>query len=105
MYKSLFQGGHFSHSTKSVIRSPSFSPSAFASAFMATVGKDVTTSMARGEGAFVIAEFLQRIKEEGSTEEMRVVKSWFDEAFIDSIKASEAKGKNVLLEKINALTS
>ncbi|OAX41829.1 ARM repeat-containing protein [Rhizopogon vinicolor AM-OR11-026] len=105
MYKSLFQGGHFSHSTKSVIRSPSFSPSAFASAFIVTVGKDVTISMAGGDGAFVIAEFLQRIKEEGSTEERRTVKNWFDEEVVDGIKKSETKGKNVLLEKIDLLSS
>jgi len=105
MYKSLFQGGHFSHSTKSVIRSPSFSPSAFASAFMVTVGKDVTIAMAGGEGAFVIAEFLQRIIEDGSIEERRTVKNWFDEEVDDSMKKSETKGRNVLLEKIDALSS
>ncbi|KAJ8592557.1 ARM repeat-containing protein [Rhizopogon salebrosus TDB-379] len=104
MYKSLFQGGHFSHSTKSVIRSLSFSPSAFASAFMVTVGNDVTVSMAGGEGAFVVAEFLQRITEEGNIQERHMVKNWFGESVVDSIKRSETKGRNILLEKIDALS-
>lgn len=72
---------------------------------MVTVGKDVTISMAQGEGAFVIAEFLQRIKEEGNTEERRTVKNWFDEDVIEGIKKSETKGRNVLLEKVDALSS
>jgi pumilio family protein 6 len=103
MYKSLFQGGHFSHSTKSVIHLLSFSPSAFASAFMVTVSNDVTVNMAGGEGAFVVAEFLQQIMEEGSTQERHTVKNWFDKGVVDSIKKSEMKGRNILLEKINAL--
>lgn len=88
-----------------MIRSLSFSPAVFASAFVVTVGKDVTIAMAGGEGAFVIAEFLQRIREDGSIEERRTVKNWFDEGVVDSIKKSETKGRNVLLEKINALSS
>jgi len=55
--------------------------------------------MARGEGAFVIAEFLQQIREDGSIEERRTVKNWFDEEIVDRIKKSETKGRNVLLEK------
>ena len=72
---------------------------------MTTVGKDVTISMAEGEGAFFIAEFLQRIREEGSAEERRAVKGWFDEDVVERIKKSETKGRNVLLEKINGCSS
>ncbi|KAG2138425.1 armadillo-type protein [Suillus bovinus] len=103
MYKSLFQGGHFSHASKSVIRSSSFSPSAFASAFMSVVGEDLAVSMAGGEGAFIIAEFLQRIKEEGSADEKQTVKGWFGGNVAERLKKSETKGRNVLLDKINAL--
>lgn len=103
MYKSLFQGGHFSHASKSVVRSSSFSPSAFASEFMTIVGQDLTVSMAGGEGAFIIAEFLQRIKEEGSADEKQTVKGWFGGDVVEKLKKSETKGRNVLLDKINAL--
>ncbi|KAG1898767.1 armadillo-type protein [Suillus fuscotomentosus] len=103
MYKSLFQGGHFSHASKSVVRSSSFSPSAFASEFMSIVGQDLTVSMAGGEGAFIIAEFLQRIKEEGSADEKQTVKGWFGGDVVERLKKSETKGRNVLLDKINAL--
>ncbi|KAG1830439.1 armadillo-type protein [Suillus variegatus] len=103
MYKSLFQGGHFSHASKSVVRSSSFSPSAFASEFISIVGQDLTVSMAGGEGAFIIAEFLQRIKEEGSADEKQTVKGWFGGDVVEKLKKSETKGRNVLLDKINAL--
>jgi pumilio family protein 6 len=71
---------------------------------MVTVGNDVTVSMAGGEGAFVVAEFLQRITEEGNTQERHTVKNWFGEGVVDSIKRSETKGRNILLEKIDALS-
>jgi pumilio family protein 6 len=70
---------------------------------MSVVGKDLTVSMAGGEGAFIIAEFLHRIKEEGSTDEKRTVKDWFGEDNVERLKKSETKGRNVLLDKINAL--
>ena len=104
MYKSLLQGGHFSHSEKSVLRSTAFSPSEFASLFLSTVGKDATLAIAQGDGAFVVTELLERIREEGSDEEKKQVKGWFDDAFVAGMRDSEAKGKNVLVEKIKALS-
>jgi pumilio family protein 6 len=70
---------------------------------MSIVGKDLTVSMAGGEGAFIIAEFLHRIREEGSADEKRTVKGWFGEDVVERLKKSETKGRNVLLDKINAL--
>ncbi|KAF9218484.1 ARM repeat-containing protein [Gyrodon lividus] len=103
MYKSLLQGGHFSHSTKDVVRTPTFSPSEFASILLSTVGRDKTLSIAQGDGAFVVAELLERIREEGSDEEKKMVRGWFDDVFKARVKDSEVKGKNVLIEKIKAL--
>jgi pumilio family protein 6 len=103
MYKSLLQGGHFSHSTKAVVRTSTFSPSEFASIFLSAVGRDTTLSIAQGDGAFVVAELLERIREEGSDEEKKKVRKWFDDAFVARVKDSEVKGKNVLVEKIQAL--
>ncbi|KIJ64088.1 hypothetical protein HYDPIDRAFT_91143 [Hydnomerulius pinastri MD-312] len=103
MHKGLLQGGHFSHSTKSVERTSTFSPLELASVFLSTVGKDTTRAIAEGDGAFVVAELLERIREEGSDEEKKKVKGWFDDAFVARIKDSEVKGKNVLIEKIQAL--
>ena len=104
MYKSLLQGGHFSHAGNTVVRSPAFSPSDFALVFLSVVGKDMTIAIAQGEGAFVAAELLERIREEGSEEQKKNIREWFDDAFVARLKASEAKGKNVLLEKIKALS-
>lgn len=103
MYKSLLQGGHFSHSEQSVVRSSAFSPSEFASVFLSTVGSDTTIAIAQGNGAFVAAELVERICEEGTDEQKMKVKSWFNDSFVARLKVSEAKGKNVLIEKIGTL--
>ncbi|KAH7923040.1 ARM repeat-containing protein [Leucogyrophana mollusca] len=104
MYKSLLQGGHFSHVTKSISQSPAFSSSGFASAFLKHVGKEATIAMAEGDGAFVVAELLQRIREEGSEQEKVTIKQWFGKSVVARIKDGEVKGKNVLLEKIAAFS-
>lgn len=104
MYKSLLQGGHFSRPEQSVVRSPTFSPSEFASLFLSVVRRDTTISIAQGDGAFVVAELLERIREEGSDEQKTKVRSWFDDSFVAQMEDSEAKGKNVLVEKIKALS-
>ncbi|EGO22720.1 hypothetical protein SERLADRAFT_356787 [Serpula lacrymans var. lacrymans S7.9] len=104
MYKTLLQGGHFSHTTKSISLCPAFSPSAFASAFLKVVGQDVTVSMAKGDGAFVIAELLERVQQEGRKGEKSTVKGWFNHDVTSSIENSDGKGKNVLLGKIAALS-
>ncbi|KAI6130912.1 armadillo-type protein [Pisolithus croceorrhizus] len=104
MYKSLLQGGHFSHSTKSVERTEFFSPADFASAFLSTVGKETTLAMAQGDGTFVVAELLQRIQEECSDESKKKVKRWFSKSFVSSIRNGEVRGKDILIEKILALS-
>ncbi|KIM72847.1 hypothetical protein PILCRDRAFT_829556 [Piloderma croceum F 1598] len=103
LYKTLLQGGHFSHTTHTVTRSPSFSPSAFASAFITIVGEERTVALARGDGAFVVAELLERMIEEGSDSEKEAVKGWFKGGVISDLKGGEGKGRKVLLEKIAKL--
>ncbi|KAI6026552.1 armadillo-type protein [Pisolithus microcarpus] len=93
MYKSLLQGGHFSHSTKTVERTEFFSPAEFASALLST-----------GDGTFVIAELLQRIQEECSSELKKKVKHWFNKSAVSSIRNSDVRGKDILIEKISALS-
>jgi pumilio homology domain family member 6 len=100
LYKTLLQGGHFSHTTHTVTRSPSFSPSAFASSFITIVGEERTVALARGEGAFVVAELLERLVMEGSDSEKEAVKGWFKSGDLNS---GEGKGRKVLLEKIAKL--
>lgn len=104
MYKALLQGGHFSHSEQAVVRSPAFSPSEFASVFLSAVGRGTTIAIAQGDGTFVVAELLERIRDEGSEAEKTLVRGWFDDAFVARMRDSEAKGKNVLEEKIKALS-
>ncbi|KAI6000909.1 armadillo-type protein [Pisolithus albus] len=104
MYKSLLQGGHFSHSTKTVERTKFFSPAEFASTSLSAVSKETTLAMAQGSGAFVVAELLQRIQEECSSELKKKVKRWFNKSAVSSIKHSEVRGKDILVEKILALS-
>ena len=104
MYKSLLQGGHFSHSEQTVVRAPSFSPSEFASVFLSIVGERTTIAISQGDGAFVVAELLERIREDGSDEQRKTVRGWFDDAVVARLRDSEAKGKHVLVDKIKALS-
>jgi pumilio homology domain family member 6 len=108
MYKTLLQGGHFDHASKAVARAPGFSPAAFAAAFVAAFeeedeGKARVLEMARGDGAFVLAELCERVRVEGSKAEKKAVSAWFGERERMAVDESEAKGKKVLLDKINAL--
>jgi len=103
LYKTLLQGGHFSHTSHAITRSPSFSPSAFASAFINIVGEETTVALARGDGAFVVAEFLERVTEEGSEGEKKTVKGWFNGGVRRGLQNGEGKGRKVLLEKVAKL--
>jgi pumilio homology domain family member 6 len=103
MYKCLLQGGHFSAATRSIARSDSFSPAAFASAFVKIVGREVTVGMAKGNGAFVVAELCERLREEGAVEERECVKGWFGADELNQIEDGDGKGSRVLLEKVRVL--
>ncbi|TDL19020.1 ARM repeat-containing protein [Rickenella mellea] len=103
IYKTLLQGGHYSHHTKSVTRSPLFSPSAFASAWIKTVGKSATVAMAQGGGAFVVATLCERLIEEGSEEEKGELCRWFGEDVKARIRESDVKGRDVLLRSLDTL--
>jgi pumilio family protein 6 len=103
LYKTLLQGGHFSRTTHSITRSPSFSPSAFASAFIRIVGEGTTVAMAKGDGAFVVAELLERVSEDGSESEKGVVRDWFKGEVEKKLEDGDGKGRKVLLEKVAKL--
>lgn len=105
MYKTLLQGGHFDKSTKTVLQVPTFSASTFASSFMRIVGKDVTLAMAQGSGAFLVAELCERVTKDGNDEDKKTLKAWFGGDVRKKIEQGDVKGKNVLLEKLDALRS
>lgn len=104
LIKTLLQGGHFSKTTKSVVPSPAFSASTFSSAFLKVVGRNATIAMANGDGAFVVAELLERVINEGSDEDKNVLRDWFGESVKSGIEQGNAKGKKVLMEKIDVLS-
>ena len=104
MYKSLLQGGHFSHSSNTVERTETFSAAQFASAFLSAVDKEVLLTMAKGNGTFIVAELLERVREEGDDQEKKKIRGWFEKGFISCLRDLDVKGKNVLIEKIEALS-
>lgn len=105
LYKTLLQGGHYSLSTRSFTRSPSFEPGAFASAFVKAAGQENVVKMTVGGGAFVVAELCERLQEEGDAEVRREVKAWFGVKEVEAVKGSTVKGRDVLLEKLRALAA
>ncbi|KAG6864031.1 hypothetical protein C0991_000937 [Blastosporella zonata] len=108
LYKTLLQGGHFSHTSKSVERAPGWDAGAFAAQFVALVDKDVALGMCtlgEGNGAFVIAELCEALIREGEkcAGEKKKVKGWFGAEARAAVEGGQAKGKKVLLEKIALL--
>ncbi|CDO74224.1 hypothetical protein BN946_scf184721.g3 [Trametes cinnabarina] len=103
IYKTLLQGGHFSHSTRTIEKSSRFSTRDFAVRFVQLVPRDVTVAMAKGEGAFVVAALCEQLAEHEDVDERRVVKGWFDSKTQKEIKEAEGKGVNVLLESLKKL--
>ena len=103
MYKTLLQGGHFSHATRAVERAPRFDAADFAVRFVQRVGREVSVAMAQGDGAFVVAALCDQLaaaegEDEALKEARAAVKGWFDAKTRKAVKGSGAKGAVVLLE-------
>ncbi|KAI0718430.1 ARM repeat-containing protein [Cerioporus squamosus] len=103
LYKTLLQGGHFSHATKTVERAPRFSARDFAQRFVQIVGRENTVAMAQGDGAFVVAVLCEQLAEHEDVEERKTVKGWFDSNARKAVEAAAPKGVNVLLEGLKKL--
>jgi len=106
LYKTLLQGGHFSLSTQSISRSPVFAPEAFAVAFLTHVPQATIREMARGDGAFIVAELIARVREEGSEEgRVRLVEVFgkAGEAVREEVERSKPRGWEVLVSKLEGI--
>jgi pumilio family protein 6 len=108
LYKSLLQGGHYNHNTNSVERVPasSWDTSVFASEFVRLVGCEQTVGMCvgNGNGAFLVAELCEALIRGEVTIARESVKGWFAAPDVfKQVEESEAKGKKVLLEKLDIL--
>ena len=103
MYKTLLQGGHFSHATHGIMTVPGnlFSPMQFSRAWMKGVDHDRTKKLALGGGAFVVASLVERVWKDGDEKERKDIMGWFDEAFLKDLRGSEVKGKKVLLDVLS----
>ncbi|KAF8590688.1 ARM repeat-containing protein [Ramaria rubella] len=103
LYKTLLQGGHYSMATRSLSRAPSFDAGAFATAFVSTAGQENVVGMALGGGAFIVAELCERLREEGDQTVKKDVVGWFVTEVREEVKKSTVKGREILLEKLEAL--
>ncbi|KAI0635454.1 ARM repeat-containing protein [Trametes polyzona] len=103
LYKTLLQGGHFSHNTRTVERSPHFSARDFAVRFVQLVGQETTVAMAKGDGAFVVAALCEQLAEHEDAEERKTVKGWFDAKTQKVLEQADGKGVKVLLESLKKL--
>ncbi|KAL0959125.1 hypothetical protein HGRIS_014419 [Hohenbuehelia grisea] len=109
LYKTLLQGGHFNHTTKSIDRASGWDAQSFAVQFVDIVGHDVCVAMCtkgEGNGAFVVAELCEALCGDGADQDDAAraqVKGWFGPEAIREVENGTAKGKKVLLEKIAAL--
>ncbi|EJD45619.1 ARM repeat-containing protein [Auricularia subglabra TFB-10046 SS5] len=101
VFKTLLQGGHFSRAEGRVVKADAarWSPIDFAR----KLGRDCAKAL----GAFVLAEYVERIREDGTDAEQRALAATFGEPELKEIeseaKNGDLKGGVVLLEKITAL--
>ncbi|EAU87141.1 puf family RNA-binding protein [Coprinopsis cinerea okayama7 len=106
LYKTLLQGGHYNHKTQSIEPARDWKPAAFAVQFVNTLGKDLVVAMCtKGEqnGCFVVAELCQALVSGDEKEARKSVKEWFTKEVRKTVEDSEARGKKVLLEKLELL--
>ena len=104
LYKTLLQGGHFSHSTRRIELASRFSPRDFAMRFVQRVGRANTVAMAQGDGPFVVAALCERLAENPAEEvaERTEVKGWFDKTR-EAIEDAGGRGVKVLLDSLEGL--
>ncbi|QRW07626.1 pumilio homology domain family member 4 [Ceratobasidium sp. AG-Ba] len=101
MYKTLIQGGHFNQQTKQIERVEG-APKNVTPAFMHAAGKDNLIAMGLGDEAFLVAEIVGRLQEEGNEAGLEEVKGWFGKEIRTKLKTEGKKGSNVLLERLGA---
>lgn len=107
LYKLLLQGGHYSKQARSIERLASFDPLEFARCFIDVVGKEIITSMALEEGAFVVAALCETVISSGekATELKAQLSGWFDQDVRKRLSADEGdhKGRSLLIDQVVAL--
>ena len=83
-----------------------FAPEAFASAFLAQVPEGVIREMARGDGAFIVAELIERVRAEGSEEDRARLVEVFGKAGREvrkEVESGQPRGWNVLVKKLELI--
>ncbi|KAH8823548.1 armadillo-type protein [Flagelloscypha sp. PMI_526] len=108
-YKTLLQGGHFNHATKSIEQSTVWPRYEFATALFNTLGKERVVKMCvedESSSVWIVVAALEALiaAEELDTKDLRTnVKSWFGEEERSSIEKEEAKGSKMLIQTLEKL--
>ncbi|KAG9094548.1 pumilio domain member 6 [Ceratobasidium sp. 370] len=101
MYKTLIQGGHFNQQTKTIERVDG-APKGVAGAFMHAASRENLVSMGLGDEAFLVAEIVGRLKEEGDESGLKEIRTWFGKDVRERLAKEGKKGFSVLLERLDA---
>jgi len=83
-----------------------FAPEAFASAFLTQVPEGAIREMARGDGAFIVAELIERVCAEGSEEDRARLVKVFRKAAQEvrkDVESSRPRGWDVLVKKLELI--
>ncbi|KAH7323362.1 armadillo-type protein [Rhizoctonia solani] len=99
LYKTLVQGGHFNQQSKQIERSEQ-APKNVAGKFMHAAGKENVISMTLGEGGFIVAEVIGKLKEEEDQENLKEIRSWFRKDTKEQLSKGDIRGSAVLLERL-----
>ncbi|ELU37467.1 puf family RNA-binding protein [Rhizoctonia solani AG-1 IA] len=91
LYKTLVQGGHYNQQTKSIERSEQ-APKSVPKKFMYVAGKENVVSMALGEGGFIVAEVVGKLKDEGDYDDLKEIRSWFKKDARDKLGKGDIRG-------------
>jgi len=106
MYKTLLQGGHYSHKAQSIETAEHWDALQFATSFINTVPRNVVIAMStEGErnGAFVVAALCETLAKSDKSSGRQTLKNWFGEKERELIRKGDGRGKDLLLEKLALL--
>jgi pumilio family protein 6 len=98
-YKTLIQGGPFNLQTKQ-IECVDGAPKDVANAFVHAAGQENIVAMAFGDEAFLVAELIGKMKEEGDEKALKEIGAWFGKDVKKKLGKEGKKGSTVLLERL-----
>ena len=88
------------------MRAPAFAPDAFATAFLAQVPAGTVRALAVGDGAFVVAALVERLREEGGADDRARLVGVFGTAgsmVRNEVESNQPRGWEVLVGMLETI--